>query len=253
MPRRKPNRRIPSTPLPRNPDRLMQQIRAHALPPIPQPHSPRAHHTLATPQAVRAVVLIPAAARRARGQHAVGLEPQHQRADDLAAVPRAQHDVLGAAVAVREEVVPQLLGEREVARRREADRREVRHERARGQRHTQAPVGGAGAACELVHEGEDGGERCQWQRVEDDGARGALALLSDGIGDELEGVDFVGTRGKDVEGEWRNVVEGVAGWELVVGGFGLRWSGGPGGGGGCVAGEGGWPEGEACLGLEERC
>lgn len=122
-------------------------------------------------------------------------------------------------------------------------------------------MGWAAGPNELVGGGEGSGKGGEEVWVEDEVESGALALLGDGVGDKLEGVDFVVARGQDIEGERRDVVE--VGGELGLSSGCARGGGGRGRGGAAMGAGGGgaasrerrgaqargW---EPLLGLEER-
>lgn len=107
---------------------------------------------------------------------------------------------------------------------------------------------------ELVGDGKDEREPGKEERVKDQAICGALSLLSDRVGDEFEGVNFVVAGREDVEGERWDIVQNRR-LGLGCGRPGVRDVSGEGRGSqrealrlekrrGDIGGHGGWLEGE---------
>lgn len=168
-----------------------------------------------------AVVLSPRGRRGRRGGRGgggiagCGFEAQDTGANDFGPVARANDYVFVAnrgcfglcccccCCVGQEEVVVQRLGEVDVADCGVADGEKVRHADTRGEGHGEACIAvvrWAARPGELVGYPQGEGEPCEENGVHNEAGGGALALLGDGVGDELEGVDFVIAGSENVEG-----------------------------------------------------
>ncbi len=205
----KPDLGVLAAPLAGHADRLPKHIPADSLAAVPQPGGPRADHSLAALEAVLPAVRLPPAAAAGAAVCVLRrgpLEPEDQGADDVLAVSGAEDQVLGRAGAGADEVPREALGGAQVARGREADADEVRHDGAAGEHEGRAQVVlGVADPRVAVDGGEDNGEDGHQQRVEDEVESGSLALLGDAVGHEVEGRGFVGALGQDLEREGRDV------------------------------------------------
>lgn len=183
---RKPHLRILPQLLPRDPNRFLQQPRPNPLMSIPQLCRPRPDYRLPALQRF-ALLLAPRAAR--------SLKPQNQSGDDLVPEFRADEEIVVACFGVLEEFPCQFLRFREVWPRHHAHRNEHSHAQTPGSRNNTSNI--ARDFIEyLVDNGEHEDPDGACQGMEDYCFGCDLALLCDGVGDELEAVDAIFRVGK---------------------------------------------------------